>query len=140
MKLAIVMPERVVLECDGIVALRAEDASGCFGVLRGHADLVARLIPSVVTWRRDDGTPHYCAVRGGTLLVEHGSRVTIATPEAVPGADLATLESDVLARLRQVAQVEAAAAADLSGLRLRLLRQAGRTLRPHETATRWTTQ
>ena len=40
MKLRIVTPLSVVVDEDGVQALRAEDASGGFGILRGHADFL----------------------------------------------------------------------------------------------------
>ena len=38
-----------------VVSVRAEDASGSFGILPGHADFLTSLAPSVVRWRRRDG-------------------------------------------------------------------------------------
>ena len=38
-----------------VVGLRAEDDSGSFGILAGHADLITVLTMSVVSWRQEDG-------------------------------------------------------------------------------------
>jgi F-type H+-transporting ATPase subunit epsilon len=98
--LEVFTPTAVRVREDGVSALRAEDASGRFGILPGHANLVTALSVSVLTWRLRDGSTRHCAVRGGVLTVHGGERITVATQEAVPGADLARLEHEVLARLR----------------------------------------
>ena len=99
MRLRIVTPLAVVVDEDAL-ALRAEDASGSFGILPGHADFLTSLAISVVGWKRSDGSRRYCAVRRGTLSVSGGQDVALATREAIAGDDLATLDSTVLDRFR----------------------------------------
>ena len=94
MRLRIVTPLSVVVDEDGVLALRAEDASGSFGILPRHADFLTSLAISVVSWESGDGTRHYCAVRRGVLSVTGGREIAIATREAVRGDDLATLGRD----------------------------------------------
>lgn len=98
MRLRILTPLSVAVDEEGVVSLRAEDASGGFGVMRGHADLLTRLAVSVVSWTGADGARRHCAVRGGLLTVTGGAEISVATREAVPGPDLETLHSEVLAR------------------------------------------
>ena len=64
----------MVADHDDVVSVRAEDASGSFGILPGHADLLTVLTPSVVAWRHADGRPGWCAVRRGVLTVRGGQR------------------------------------------------------------------
>ena len=90
----------MVAEHDDVVSVRAEDASGSFGILPGHADLITVLMPSVVAWRHADGQRGWCAVRRGVLSVRGGHEVAIATRQAQLGDDLAALEHAVLARFR----------------------------------------
>jgi F-type H+-transporting ATPase subunit epsilon len=59
MRLRIVTPQAVVIDANGGQALRAEDASGSFGVLPRFADFLTSLTISVVTWRDADGASHY---------------------------------------------------------------------------------
>ena len=99
MKLRIVTPLAVIIDEDAL-AVRAEDASGSFGVLPGHADFLTSLAISVIDWKRQDGTRHYCAVRRGMLSVSGGKEVAVATREAIAGDDLATLDTTVLDRFR----------------------------------------
>lgn len=99
MRLRIVTPLVVVVDEDAL-AVRAEDASGSFGILPGHADFLTHLAISVVGWKRNDGSRRYCAVRRGMLSVGGGESVAVATREAIVGDDLATLDSSVLKRFR----------------------------------------
>ena len=55
MKLTITTPLAIIVEADGIAHLRAEDASGSFGILAGHADFLTALSVAVASWRSDDG-------------------------------------------------------------------------------------
>ena len=105
------------------VALRADDATGSFGILSGHADFLTSLAIGVVSWRDADGTPHYCAVRRGVLSVTGGQEIAIATREAVTGDDLATLDETVLARFRADTETERAERVDSTRLQLNAIRQ-----------------
>ena len=130
MRLLIVTPGSVVVDRSDIVAVRAEDESGEFGVLPRHADFVTALDVSVVIWRLADGSEGYCAVRGGLLTVEGGQTVSIATREAVTGVDLAQLESVVRGRLQETFEEEHEASAHAERLRIQAIRQIIGYLRP----------
>src|SRR6516165_11011099 len=108
-KLTITTPLAIAVEADDVMYLRAEDETGAFGILPGHADFLTALSVSVASWRDDRGTERHVAVRGGMLEVRGGSAIAIASPEAVVGDELHQLESEVLARFRrQVANEQAA--------------------------------
>ena len=51
MRLLITTPTAVVIDDPDVVAVRAEDESGGFGILKGHADLLTALTVSIVSWR-----------------------------------------------------------------------------------------
>ena len=55
MRLRIVTPLSVVVDEEGVLGLRAEDASGGFGILPRHADFLTSLALSVVGWTSGDG-------------------------------------------------------------------------------------
>lgn len=93
--LTIATPGKLVIDCKAVRSLRAEDASGGFGIQPGHADLLTVLPASVVHWRLDDGNWRHCALRAGVLTVTGGSHVAIAAREAVLGDELAALEAEV---------------------------------------------
>jgi len=130
MRLRIVTPLAVVIDANGVQALRAEDASGSFGVLPRFADFLTSLTISVVTWRDANGASHYCAVRRGLLSVTGGQEIAIATREAVAGDDLATLDQTVLARFRDDAEAERAERVGNIRLQLDAIRQIVSHLRP----------
>ena len=123
MKLAIVTPLQVVVDEEAVVSIRAEDASGSFGILSGHADFLTSLAISVVRWMRKDRTWGFCAVRGGVLTVAHGSVVSIATREAVAGDDLATLDQVVLDRFRTELDEERTQNVEATRLHLDMIRR-----------------
>jgi F-type H+-transporting ATPase subunit epsilon len=130
MRLRIITPLSVVVDEDGVLALRAEDATGSFGILPRHADFLTSLAISVVRWESNDGTRHYCAVRRGVLSVIAGRDITIATREAVLGDDLATLDATVLGRFRADLETERTEHIQSARLQLNAIRQIMRHLRP----------
>ncbi len=85
MRLLITTPTAVVVDDPDVVAVRAEDESGGFGILPGHADLLTVLTVSVVSWRRADDRRRFCALRRGVLSVTGGDQIAIATREAIAG-------------------------------------------------------
>ncbi|MCF7701446.1 F0F1 ATP synthase subunit epsilon [Loktanella sp. M215] len=119
MNLRIVTPLTVVVTT-GIDRMTAEDASGSFGILPGHAPFLTALAISVVSWTTA-GVTLFCAVRGGVLSVD--GDVAIATPEAVPGDDLATLDAAVLARFRADADAERVDRSAATALQLNAIRR-----------------
>jgi F-type H+-transporting ATPase subunit epsilon len=90
--LTITTPAVVLVDSDEVASLRAEDASGSFGILPSHADLLTMLTPSVVRWRTVAGHTGFCAVKGGVLTVSQGRRVAIACREGIVDASLQNLE------------------------------------------------
>jgi F-type H+-transporting ATPase subunit epsilon len=50
MKLRITDPTAILVDTD-VRSVRAEDASGSFGILSGHADFLTALGVSIVSWR-----------------------------------------------------------------------------------------
>lgn len=130
MRLIITEPVRVVADHADVVSVRAEDASGSFGILPGHAELITVLVPSVVAWRHADGRPGWCAVRRGVLSVRAGREVAIATRQAQLGDDLAALEQAVLARFRAELDAERRSRVAATKLHAAAIRQIVRALRP----------
>ena len=134
MKLTVATPLAIIIDTEDVVHLRAEDQTGAFGILRGHADFITVLEISVVTWRDSKGIEHHVAVRGGVLQIERGELISIATREAVQGDDLRRLESEVIAQFRRGLDQERAAHADAERLYLAAMRQIYRLIRPSHPA------
>jgi F-type H+-transporting ATPase subunit epsilon len=129
MRLTVATPLAIVIEAGDVAHLRAEDETGAFGILPGHADFLTALAVSVASWRDDRGAEHHVAARGGILEVRDGDTIAIATPEAVPGDDLHRLETEVLDKFRRQLVAEQAARTDAQRLYLAAIRQIARFLR-----------
>ncbi len=130
MRLLITTPMAVVIDDPDVVAVRAEDDSGSFGILRGHADFLTALTVSVVSWHRADARQRFCAVRRGVLSVTGGNEVAIATRKAMPGDDLDHLEQVILTEFREAAEAERAARTESLQLQMKAIRQIVRYMRP----------
>jgi F-type H+-transporting ATPase subunit epsilon len=129
MRLAVTTPLAIITEADDVAHLRAEDETGAFGILPGHADFLTALSVSVVSWRDRKGNEHHLAVRGGMLEVRDGKAITIATREAIVDDDLQRLEREVLASFRRRVEEEKTARTDAQRLYLAAIRQICRFLR-----------
>ncbi len=130
MRLRITTPLSVVVDEDGVLAVRAEDDTGSFGILPGYADFLTSLSIAVVSWRQGDGVRHYAATRRGVLSVTGGQDITIAAREAIASDDLATLDKTVLSQSRADIEAERAAHVDSTRLQLTAIRQIMRRMRP----------
>jgi F-type H+-transporting ATPase subunit epsilon len=129
MKLTVTTLLAIVTDADDVAHLRAEDETGAFGILPGHADFLTGLAVSVVSWRDRKGNEHHLAVRGGMLEVRDGKAITIATREAIVDDDLQRLEREVLASFRRRIEEEKTARTDAQRLYLAAIRQICRFLR-----------
>ena len=132
MRLRIITPLSVVVD-EVIDGLRAEDASGSFGILVGHAPFVTALAVSIVSWRKAD-LEQFCALRGGVMTVGDTSDIHIATREGVIGDDLSTLDSEVLARFQSDADVERTEHVETMRLQFNAIRHMVSRLKPGANA------
>lgn len=121
MRLRIVTPLSIVVDQDA-ESLRAQDASGSFGIWPGHAPFLTALSVSILSWT-SAGVERFCALRGGVLTVTGGNTVAIATREAVAGDDLATLDTEVLARFQSDADEERVEHVETMRLQMNAVRQ-----------------
>jgi len=130
MRLLVTDPTAIVVDHPDIASLRAEDESGCFGILPGHADLLTVLSVSVLSWRHADGRSGCCAVRRGVLTVRGGREIAVATRQAQLGDDLETLEGSVLARFRAELEAERSGRVAATRLEAQAVRRIVDALRP----------
>jgi F-type H+-transporting ATPase subunit epsilon len=129
MRLIVTTPLAVIADASDVAHLRAEDETGAFGVLPGHADFLTALSISVASWRDQKGAEHHLAVRGGMLEVRNGDTITIAAREAILSDNLIRLEAEVLAAFRRQSEEELAARTDAQRLYLAAIRQICRFLK-----------
>ena len=130
LRLTIATPSAMVIDCADVAAFRAEDMTGSFGILAGHADFLTVLAPCVLRWRTTDRRLHWCAVSGGVLRVVDGQSIEIACRDAELGDALETLEAQV--RAAREARIDSARRARVEQTRLNAhaIRQILRYLRP----------
>ncbi|HEY1432388.1 MAG TPA: F0F1 ATP synthase subunit epsilon [Stellaceae bacterium] len=132
--LTVTTPAQILVETHDVVAVRAEDQTGSFGILPGHADLLTVLISSVVRWRTADGAAHFCAIRGGVFTVSAGRNVAVACREAVHGDSLEDLEAKVRAVRAQQLETDRKERVEQVRLHALAVRQLLRYLRPNPAA------
>lgn len=130
MKLVITTPTEIAIDEEQVRYVRAEDASGAFGIEPRHADLLTTLTIGVVTWRDERNVERYVAVRGGVLRVRDGKVVEIATREAVASDDLDVLRKQVLSTMTKAVEAEQSARSGALRLEHAAIRQIYRYLRP----------
>jgi F-type H+-transporting ATPase subunit epsilon len=129
LRLTVATPAAVLVDADNVRSLRAEDASGSFGVLPGHADLLTVLPPSVMRWTREGEPTRYCALSGGVLTITGGDRVAVACRRATLGDDLEQLQDAVAAQRAAELDADRRARVEQTQLHARALRQLMRYLR-----------
>ncbi|HVN88219.1 MAG TPA: F0F1 ATP synthase subunit epsilon [Candidatus Binataceae bacterium] len=140
MRFMVTTPTAIAVDEDGVRYVRAEDASGSFGIESRHTDLLTTLAVCVVRWRDGGSREHYVAVRGGVLRVRNGNLVEIATREAVIGDDLALLRGEVLQAMVRNLEAEQSARSDVLRLEHAMVRRIYRYLRPAEQPIKATPQ
>jgi F-type H+-transporting ATPase subunit epsilon len=96
MRLTISTPTGIVEDVENVHHVRAEDETGAFGILPGHADFVTVLPVSIVTWTSDDDREGYVLIRCGVLTVRGGRHVEIATQGGVREDELQKLGAAAL--------------------------------------------
>ncbi len=130
MRLLITAPAVLVADSADVISVRAEDESGSFGILEGHADLLTVLTISVVAWRHAIGKTGYCAVRRGVLGVKGGHEGSIATREAQSGDGLDGLEASGLGRFRAEVEAERSVRTAATRLHTQAIRRIVEALHP----------
>lgn len=126
--LIISTPLDVVLRAENVWSVRAEDASGGFGIMPGHVPLLTVLDACVVRWRRRKGKWSYCSLRGGVLTTQDGNELRIACREAVLGDDLLALQAAVDAHLAAKTEEMRAARLQQTRMHAQAIRQIMRLL------------
>jgi F-type H+-transporting ATPase subunit epsilon len=128
--LTVATPACVLVDSSQVVAVRAEDESGSFGILPGHADFLTVLTPCVLRWHGADDVQHFCAVEEGVLRVSGGKSVTIACRDGVLGDAIDTLEAQIRTARARCLDVLRQARVEQTRLHARAVRQLLRYLRP----------
>lgn len=121
MTLEVLLPDRVFCDEEALSKIVAEAADGSFGLLPGHVDFAAPLVPGLLAYTRH-GEEHFVAVDGG-VLVKCGTEVRVSTREAVRGEDLETLSRTVEERFATLDERERKTRKVLADLESSLVRR-----------------
>jgi len=92
--LKILLPSHIFAEKKGVTRLVAETPDGSFGFLPHRLDCVAALVPGILTYETESEGEVYLAIDQG-VLIKAGLDVLISVRDAVEGADLGKLRTDV---------------------------------------------
>jgi F-type H+-transporting ATPase subunit epsilon len=128
MRLVVSTPTAVIADVARLAHIRAEDETGAFGILPGHADFITVLPVSVVGWS-GDGKEGFLLVRGGVLRVSGGCLTQIAARGAWREDQLEDLGSAALDALEQGDAEEDVTRTSDARLHLAAMRQIERVLR-----------
>ena len=110
-------------------ALTAVSASGSFGLLPNHADLVTSVVPSVLSLRLVDGTEAFFGLDEG-ILIKKGHMVDVVARLGVRGRDLDSMQVTVSERFLQMDEEERQARAAFSRLEADVVRRFSELRRP----------
>ncbi len=122
LRLAVLLPFRVLVDEPRVTRLVAETESGSFGFLPNRLDCVAALTPGILTYETADAGEAFVAVDEGTL-VKAGRDVRVAVRRAQVGTDLDALRAAVEADFTQQTEREHETREVMAGLEAGFLRQ-----------------
>ena len=121
MRLKVLLPTRVLVD-EAAAKVVAEAEDGSFGMLPRHIDFVAALVPGILLYVTPEGAERYLGTDEG-ILVKCGREVLVATRDAVPGDDLATLRRTVRERYVELDEHERSARSALARLEAGVVRR-----------------
>lgn len=128
MRLVVSTPTAIIADVDHLRHIRAEDETGAFSIMKGHADFLTVLPISVVTWDCGDAAEGFVLVRGGILTVHDGMLVEIAARGAFSREGLASLGRDAIRELERADEMEDISRTSDTRLHLATMRQIERVL------------
>lgn len=104
MMLKIMLPTEVMLEA-AVRKITAEGEGGSFCLLPRHIDMVAAIVPGLMSYELEDGMEKFIALDEG-MLVKCGSDVLVSARHGVSGADLGQLHHLIETRYRSIDERE----------------------------------
>jgi F-type H+-transporting ATPase subunit epsilon len=121
MRLEVLLPSRVLVD-EAVTKVVAEAENGWFCLLPRHADLVASLVPGLLTFTIPGGEERLVALDHATL-VKCGDEVLVSAWRGATGTDLATLRAVVLHEFLALDDHERAARSALARLEAGVVRR-----------------
>lgn len=93
MHIKVLLPTRKLLD-EPVTKIVAEGTNGSFALLPRHVDVVAALVPGVLTYTRDSGEERIVGIDAG-ILVKCEDEVLVSVRRAMQGDDLASLRERI---------------------------------------------
>lgn len=121
MRFVLSTPLKIVIDAPDVDQVRAEDATGSFGIRDGHDRFVTVLGPSVVRWQPRSGDQHFAAVDRAVLVFDRETGLRIASRRAQVSDDLHDLEQKILDEYRALLDREEKARRQARQVQLALL-------------------
>lgn len=121
MKLRVLLPSRVLVDDDGVDAIRAEADDGAFVLEPRHVDIVSEIAAGILSWS-SRGAERLAAVDRGTL-VKQGETVEVAVRDGVLGESLERLRDTVREQLLRREESERRALTAVARLESNLVRR-----------------
>ena len=121
MRLKLLLPTEVLAD-EAVSKVIAEAENGYFCLLPRHVDVVAPLVPGILTFTSLDGDEQFIAVDEGTL-VKCGPTVLVSTRNAVRGTDLEHLRAEVADSFQKLDEQERLARTALARLEAGTIRR-----------------
>ncbi|NJN67593.1 MAG: F0F1 ATP synthase subunit epsilon [Chloroflexaceae bacterium] len=130
MKLKVLVPTEVLVD-EEAAKIHAEATNGHFCLLPRHIDIVAALVPGILSFVNREGGEAFVALDEG-ILVKCGSEVLVSTTRGIRGDDLEGLQTVVETQFQKLNEQErtahlAMARLEASFIRGTLEQQRGRT-------------
>ena len=121
MNLKVLLPTEVLVDSE-VTKVVAEAENGSFCLLPRHIDLVAALVPGLLSYTTVAGQEVFLAVDEG-ILVKCGDEVLVSTRNAVQGPDLGTLQRTIDEQFRVLDEHEKMARTAIAKLEADLARR-----------------
>ncbi|NJR72737.1 MAG: F0F1 ATP synthase subunit epsilon [Scytonema sp. CRU_2_7] len=131
MHLKLILPTEILLN-QTVTKVTAEGSNGSFCLLPQHIDLVANLVPGILSFELETGEEVFLAIDEG-ILIKQGQQVLVSVRNAVRGDNLETLQQAVQQQFLHLDEREQRARSMLARLETSFVREFMELGGSHET-------
>jgi F-type H+-transporting ATPase subunit epsilon len=121
MNLRVLLPERIAVD-ERVLKITAEAQDGAFCLLPRHVDMVAALVPGLMSFVNEAGHETFLAVDEG-ILVKCGDDVLVSTARVIGGRPLGELQRAVDQELKALGERQRRARAALGKIEADFVRR-----------------
>ncbi|NJK58044.1 MAG: F0F1 ATP synthase subunit epsilon [Pleurocapsa sp. SU_5_0] len=131
MNLKLILPTEILVN-QTVTKVTAEGSNGSFCLLPQHIDLVANLLPGILSFELETGEEVFLAIDEG-ILIKQGQQVLVSVRNAVRGDNLETLQQAVQQQFLHLDEREQRARSMLARLETSFVREFMELGGSHET-------